>query len=54
MNEDRNQDRFPQQQAPHRVADQNIGSEAGVRGGSKRTAFHLRRSGMRLRDYDDD
>lgn len=53
MNEDRNQDGLSQQQAQHRVAGQNIGSEAGVRGGSKRTAFHLRRSGMRLRGDDD-
>jgi len=67
MNEDRNQNRVSQPQAqqkhpdewqrdlnPNRLAGQNIGSEADVRRGSERTAFHLRKSGMTLGGDDDE
>ena len=67
MNEDRNQDAFPKQQTlethpdewqrdlnPNRLAGRNIEPGADVRGESDRTAFHLRKSGMRLRGDDDE
>jgi len=67
MNEDRNQDRFPRQQArqqhpdewqrdlnPDHMAGQNIGSpEPGIDDPSHRTAFHLRKQGQALRGLDD-
>jgi hypothetical protein len=68
MNEDRNQDRFPTQQArqkhpdewqrdlnPDHLAGQNIGpGSAGTRASADRTAFHMRKSGMDLRGMGDD
>ena len=68
MNEDRNHDRFPKQQAkqkhpdewqrdlnPGHLKGQNIGSEADVRSGPGRTAFHLRKNGvLDLRGEDDE
>jgi hypothetical protein len=68
MNEDRNQDRFPKQQArqkhpdewqrdlnPNHLAGQNIGPESDNTGrGAERTAFHMRKSGMDLRGMEDD
>src|SRR4051812_22695042 len=67
MNEDRNQDRFPKQQArqkhpdewqqdlnPNHLAGQNVGTEAAAGHTSERTAFHLRKNGMDLRGSDDD
>lgn len=66
MNENRNQDRFPKQQAqqqhpdewqqdlnPNHLAGQNIGpaSEPDTSG---RTAFHLRKAGMEVGRLDDE
>ena len=63
MNEDRNQDRFPKQQArqkhpdewqrdlnPDHLAGQNIGNETDNREAAQadRTAFHLRKAGLDL------
>jgi hypothetical protein len=66
MNEDRNQDREPKQQArqkhpdewqrdlnPDHLAGQNIGPESEPRD-SELTAFHLRKRGRELRGLDDD
>jgi hypothetical protein len=67
MNEDRNQDRQPRQQArqkhpdewkqdlnPNHLAGQNIGPASEERIQSKRTAFHLRKAGHDLGRLDDD
>ena len=67
MNEDRNQDRFPKQQArqkhpdewqrdlnPGHLAGQNVGHASDVRTESGMTAFHLRKRGHDLRGLDDD
>jgi hypothetical protein len=68
MNEDRNQDRVPKQQAkqkhpdewqqdlnPNHLAGQNIGAQSDVlSSGADRTAFHLRKNGMDLRGTDDE
>jgi hypothetical protein len=66
MNEDRNQDREPKQQArqkhpdewqrdlnPNHLAGQNIGSESDERTSPALTAFHLRKRGYELRGLDD-
>jgi hypothetical protein len=67
MNEDRNQDRFPKQQArqkhpdewqqdlnPDHLAGQNIGRASDVRTERGTTAFHLRKRGHELRGIDDE
>ena len=67
MNEDRNQDRFPKQQArqkhpdewqqdlnPSHLAGQNIGRASDVRTEPERTAFHLRKRGDELRGLEDE
>lgn len=67
MNEDRNQDRFPKQQArqkhpdewqgdlnPGHLAGQNIGQESDAHRTTDRTAFHLRKAGLDLGPLDDD
>ena len=67
MNEDRNQDRFPKQQArqkhpdewqqdlnPGHLAGQNIGQPPDVRTESGTTAFHLRKRGHELRGMEDE
>jgi hypothetical protein len=66
MNEDRNQDRTPKQQArqkhpdewqkdlnPDHLAGQNIGQESDERERTDMTAFHLRKRGFELRGLDD-
>ena len=66
MNEDRNQDRTPKQQArqkhpdewqedlnPNHLAGQNIGQESEERERTDMTAFHLRKRGRELRGLDD-
>src|SRR5688572_24464875 len=66
MNEDRNQDRTPKQQArqkhpdewqedlnPNFLAGQNIGRESDARERADMTAFHLRKRGRELRGLDD-
>jgi len=66
MNEDRNQDRTPRQQArqkhpdewqqdlnPNFLAGQNIGRESDERERADMTAFHLRKRGHDLRGLDD-
>jgi hypothetical protein len=66
MNEDRNQDRMPRQQArqkhpdewqqdlnPNHLAGQNIGQESEERERTDMTAFHLRKRGYELRGLDD-
>jgi hypothetical protein len=66
MNEDRNQDRTPKQQArqkhpdewqqdlnPNHLAGQNIGQESEQRERTDMTAFHLRKRGYELRGLDD-
>jgi hypothetical protein len=66
MNEDRNQDRTPKQQArqkhpdewqqdlnPNHLAGQNIGRESDERERTDMTAFHLRKRGFELRGLDD-
>ena len=66
MNEDRNQDRTPKQQArqkhpdewqedlnPNHLAGQNIGQESEERERTDMTAFHLRKRGGELRGLDD-
>jgi hypothetical protein len=66
MNEDRNQDRAPKQQArqkhpdewqqdlnPNHLAGQNIGGPSDLHGEPERTAFHLRKRGHDLRGLDD-
>jgi hypothetical protein len=66
MNEDRNQDRTPKQQArqkhpdewqrdlnPEHLAGQNIGQESDERERTDGTAFHLRKRGYELRGLDD-
>src|SRR5918999_6518786 len=66
MNEDRNQDRTPKQQArqkhpdewqqdlnPDHMAGQNIGQESDARERTAVTAFHLRKRGFELRGLDD-
>jgi hypothetical protein len=66
MNEDRNQDRTPRQQArqkhpdewqqdlnPNHLAGQNIGRESDERERTDMTAFHLRKRGYELRGLDD-
>jgi hypothetical protein len=67
MNENRNQDRFPKQQAkrkhpdewqsdlnPDHLAGQNIGVEPEARATPTRTAFHLRKAGLDLGGIDDE
>src|SRR5215218_8769239 len=67
MNENRNQDRQPRQQAgvkhpdewqqdlnPNHLAGQNIGQDSDVRTGPERTAFHLRKNGMDLQGMEDE
>jgi hypothetical protein len=67
MNENRNQDRTPLQQArqkhpdewqrdlnPNHLAGQNIGAESEPRLESGRTAFHLRKAGLDLGRIDDE
>ena len=67
MNEDRNQDRFPKQQAkqnhppewqqdlnPNHLAGQNIGQESDARVESEWTAFHLRKRGLDLGGVNDE
>jgi hypothetical protein len=66
MNEDRNQDRQPRQQArqkhpdewqrdlnPNHLAGQNIGQESDQHDAPEWTAFHLRKRGHDLRGLDD-
>ena len=66
MNEDRNQDRRPKQQArqkhpdewqqdlnPNYLAGQNIGLDSEQRETAELTAFHLRKRGHDLRGLDD-
>ena len=66
MNEDRNQDRTPKQQArqkhpdewqkdlnPNHLAGQNIGQESDEQERTDVTAFHLRKRGYELRGLDD-
>jgi hypothetical protein len=66
MNEDRNQDRTPKQQArqkhpdewqqdlnPNHLAGQNIGRESEERERADMTAFHLRKRGYDLGGLDD-
>jgi hypothetical protein len=66
MNEDRNQDRMPKQQArqkhpdewqrdlnPNHLAGQNIGAESDEPTSPELTAFHLRKRGAELRGLDD-
>jgi hypothetical protein len=66
MNENRNQDRTPKQQArqkhpdewqqdlsPDFLAGQNIGRESEAREQADMTAFHLRKRGYELRGLDD-
>jgi hypothetical protein len=66
MNEDRNQDRTPKQQArqkhpdewqqdlnPNHLAGQNIGQESDQRERTDMTAFQLRKRGYELRGLDD-
>jgi hypothetical protein len=67
MNEDRNQDRAPKQQAKHkhppdwqpdlnpdRLAGQNIGQPSDARVESEWTAFHLRKRGLDLGAVNDE
>jgi hypothetical protein len=67
MNENRNQDRTPLQQAkqkhpdewqrdlnPNHLAGQNIGPESEPRLDNPRTAFHLRKMGLDLGRIDDE
>ena len=67
MNEGRNQDRFPKQQArqkhpdewqhdlnPDHLAGQNIGGESETREPARRTAFHLRKAGLDFGAIDDE
>ena len=67
MNEDRNQDRFPKQQARQKhpdewqqdlnrdhLAGQNIGRASDVRTEPDTTAFHLRKRGHVLNGVDDE
>ena len=67
MNEDRNQDRFPKQQArqkhpdewqqdlnPNHLAGQNIGPESDARPEAEYTAFHLRKAGLPIPGIDDE
>jgi len=67
MNEDRNQDRHPKQQArqkhpdewqrdlnPNHLAGQNIGLDSEAQIETERSAFHLRRAGHDLSQLDDD
>lgn len=67
MNEDRNQDRFPKQQAkrtqppewepdlnPNRLAGQNIGELSDEQVASQWTAFHLRKRGLDLGGVNDE
>ena len=67
MNEDRNQDRFPKQQAkqkhppewqpdlnPNHLAGQNIGQQSEERVQAEWTAFHLRKRGMDLGGVNDE
>jgi hypothetical protein len=67
MNEDRNQDRTPLQQArpkhpdewqrdlnPDHLAGQNIGQASDAVTATERTAFHLRKAGHELRGIDDE
>jgi hypothetical protein len=67
MNEDRNQDRTPLQQAkqkhpdewqrdlnPDHLAGQNIGQPSDEVTGTDRTAWHLRKAGRDLRGIDDE
>jgi hypothetical protein len=67
MNENRNQDRTPLQQAqqkhpdewqrdlnPNHLAGQNIGSDSESRHDRERTAFHLRKAGLDLGGIDDE
>jgi hypothetical protein len=67
MNEDRNQDRQPRQQArqqhpdewqhdlsPNHLAGQNIGEQAEAAVRTAGTAFHLRKAGQALRGIDDE
>jgi len=66
MNEDRNQDRHPRQQAtikhpnewqqdlnPNHLAGQNIGVTSDVETQSDRTAFNIRKQGWELGNLDD-
>ena len=67
MNEDRNQDRFPKQQAkkkhppewqqdlnPNHLAGQNIGPQSDSQVDAEWTAFHLRKRGMDLGAVNDE
>jgi hypothetical protein len=67
MNEDRNQDRFPKQQAKHKhppdweadlnpnhLAGQNIGQQSDAQVEAEWTAFHLRKRGMDLSGVNDE
>lgn len=67
MNEDRNQDRFPKQQAkqkhppewqqdlnPNHLSGQNIGQESDARVNAEWTAFHLRKRGLDLGGVNDE
>jgi hypothetical protein len=67
MNEDRNQARFPKQQArqkhpdewhrdlnPNHLAGQNIGQESDARVLESGTAFHLRKRGTSFEGLDDE
>ena len=67
MNENRNQDRFPKQQArqkhpdewqqdlnPGHMAGQNIGVPTDVGTAPERTAFHLRKAGLDFGRIDDE
>jgi hypothetical protein len=66
MNENRNQDRHPRQQAtvshpdewqrdlnPHHLAGQNIGMASDIETRGDRTAFNLRKQGWQPGDLDD-
>jgi hypothetical protein len=67
MNEDRNQDRFPRQQAkrkhpdpwqpdlnPNHLAGQNIGQQSDAQVETAWTAFHLRKQGLDLGGVNDE
>src|SRR5688572_29766145 len=67
MNEDRNQDRTPRQQArqkhpdewqqdlnPNHLAGQNVGPSTDVGTEPERTAFHLRKNGQDIRNAEDE
>jgi hypothetical protein len=67
MNEDRNQDRFPKQQAkrkhpseweqdlnPNHLSGQNIGPPSDARVEAEWTAFHLRKRGLDLNGVNDE